>query len=244
MERVPQGVYVCSLIFTSDGKDVLIDKNHNLPYCLIKGLPVAFAKELDCSHHDFQWLLSLGWDVGQYIRDVREKTSKDQDKLPEKMQKELMTVSFRKSFVEAAHILQTETGVSLGCIYDKVIVYEEQGIAFIVTLREVADKTSINLEGKNFQWFPMYDLEHIYYEKYYSKKYPQIDLIQLLEKIDSNYDGPRWIEAAKNYSKNARLPISRGIHLAYLRFTSSKYYYLINIDVLRCYGNLCVGSQR
>lgn len=205
-QDLPVGIYFGVLLFTREG-EIIGDMKDNIPTSSLRNIHFSeWADALTSYNDDFQWLLSLGWNLTESIRDLERTHETQLDWSP-----------FRRAFVSAASHLQSQLNHELGVLYDKPIRLKTSKSMILLSVCQVADKRRVNLRDGQYKWNNQFQFEHRMYQRY-----EMIELFTRLETMDSSFDGPRWIEAAIKYHQSLRTPLAPGLYLGYLKVTISQ----------------------
>lgn len=125
---------------------------------------------------------------------------------------------FQQDIMTAAKSLKKEFSCGLGVIYDKPIIVPTLNTLLILTVNEIKDKENFKFDTTKYRWFPRHHIEHELYQGYNN-----LELIEPLDRQSDGYDGPRWIEAAIQFSKKyEHIPLDKGLYLGYFQIALSE----------------------
>ncbi|KAL9647407.1 hypothetical protein ABK040_006770 [Willaertia magna] len=202
-KRVPSGVYLCTLFYTKYG-DVLCDQNENLPCVRLDKLLYHTESKKNLNHPDWQWLLRYGH--SNFHHAMYEMSSGNTN---------FSDSIFKGEFVRGYNELYRIMGTDLGIILDKCVIMKGHKVLYYLFIKEIdIEKFDIPLA---YKWEYLIDFEIKHFQKY-----EKIDDNFVIDKLESHYNGSRWVFSAINFHRAITKPLSEGIWIGYFKFRTSE----------------------
>ncbi|KAG2378780.1 hypothetical protein C9374_007928 [Naegleria lovaniensis] len=207
-KKLPSGVFLGVLFFTRSG-EILSDRNDNLPSVKLERLMyhIEAAKRLD--HPDWQWLMRQG--QHSFSKSILELA-------PSLSNPQVVMDVFRTEFIRGFNDLHrainqsTKPSTDLGVLLDKVVTMKGQNILYYLMVKQVEHEKFEVPSG--YKWDNAVDFEYRQYQKY-----ENLDDSFVIDKLESHYNGSRWVNNAIDYYRSiTSKTYSEGLWMSYFNF--------------------------
>ena len=207
-KKLPSGVFLGVLFFTRSG-EILSDRNDNLPSVKLERLMyhIEASKRLD--HPDWQWLMRQS--QHSFSNSILEL-------VPSLSNPQVVMDVFRTEFLRGFNDLyrainqSTKPSTDLGVLLDKVVTMKGQNILYYLMVKQVEDEKFEVPNG--YKWDNAVDFEYRQYQKY-----ENLDDSFVIDKLESHYNGSRWVNNAIDYYRAiTSKTYNEGLWMGYFNF--------------------------